>query len=42
LTAQPSEFDITTHLTEDYLEFIRNSLENRKTKIILWLERENE
>jgi hypothetical protein len=42
LTAQFSEFDIAINLTEAYLELIRNLLENRETKIILWLERENE
>jgi hypothetical protein len=41
LTAQLIKFDIITYLTEDYLELIRNLLENRETKIILWLERKN-
>ena len=36
MTAQLIEFDITTHLTENYLELIRNLLEIRETKIILW------
>ena len=35
------EFDITTNLSEDYLEFIRSLLENSETRIIFLLEREN-
>jgi hypothetical protein len=40
MTAQRFKFDTTISLSEDYSEFIRSSLEDRKTRIILRLERD--